>query len=363
MKNKQFTPLTHSKKLLVMAGGTGGHVFPGLACANLWRDGGGDVCWMGTRKGIESTLVPEANINLNFIDIEGVRGKGIRGLLTAPFKILTAVYQALKILNKEKPDVVLGMGGFAAGPGGVAAKLKGIPLIIHEQNAVAGTTNTLLSKIANKVVRAFPGAFPQIKDALTCGNPVRQAIVDMNKEYHINNKVNVLVVGGSLGALAINKMIPNVYKALSGSINLYHQTGQRHIDNVEAAYGENLSDENLRVRAFVEDMTEALEWADLIICRSGAMTVSEIAVSGKPAVFIPYPYAIDDHQTANATWLVDLNAAIMYQEKDLNVELLIQCIERLCGDHDTLYSMHKNTLAAGINDATGKVVSEALQLT
>lgn len=349
-------------KLLVMAGGTGGHVFPGLACASAWRDKGGEVCWMGTQRGIESTLVPEANIKLNIIQIEGVRGKGILGLLTAPFKIVHAIYQALNILSIEKPDVVLGMGGFAAGPGGVAAKLKGIPLIIHEQNAVAGTTNTLLSKIADSVAQAFPGTFPDGKKAITCGNPVRQNIVQMDTSYKLSDKVNVLVVGGSLGALAINKMMPDVYKALASKINVYHQTGKRHIDMVNTSYGEDLNSPNLRVSAFIDDMTEALEWADLVVCRSGAMTVSEVAVAGRPAIFIPYPYAIDDHQSANAKWLVDLGAALMYQEKELSVQVLTQCIETLCGDHEALATMHSKALAAAITNATDKVIDEALQL-
>lgn len=353
---------TADKKLLVMAGGTGGHVFPGLACANAWRDLGGDVSWMGTQRGIESTLVPAENIKLNIIQIEGVRGKGVLGLLTAPFKIVHAIYQALAILSAEKPDVVLGMGGFAAGPGGVAAKLKGIPLIIHEQNAVAGTTNTLLSRIANTVVQAFPGAFPEKQQALTCGNPIRQNIVEMDTQYQLGSKINVLVVGGSLGALAINKMMPDVYKALQSEINLYHQTGKRHIESVKTAYGNALNNSNLRVSAFVDDMTEALEWADLVICRSGAMTVSEIAVSGKPAIFIPYPYAIDDHQTANAKWLVDAKAAIMFQEKDLDIAQLTLSIKNLCSNREQLRAMHESALKVAITDATEKVVSEAFKL-
>ena len=357
------TVISNSKKLLVMAGGTGGHVFPGLAVAKAWKNSGGSVCWMGTQQGIESTLVPAADIDLNIIQIEGVRGKGKLGLLLAPFRIVHAIYQALVILKKESPDVVLGMGGFAAGPGGVAAKLKGIPLIIHEQNAVAGTTNKLLSRVANTVAQAFSAAFSNLDSAISCGNPVRQDIVSMNTDYQLGDKLNVLVIGGSLGALAINNMMPSVYRQLLGCINLYHQTGTRHIEKVESAYGDLLNQDGLKVSAFVDDMTKALEWADLVICRAGAMTVSEIAVSGKPAIFIPYPYAIDDHQTANANWLVNLGAAKLYQEKDLNIDVLVRGIQELNDNRQVLVTMHEKLLAAAITDATETVVSEALKLT
>ena len=357
-----MSEINAASKLLVMAGGTGGHVFPGLACADLWTELGGEVCWVGTAKGIESSLVPAADITLNLISIEGVRGKGLLGLMTAPFKIVHAILQALGILLREKPDVILGMGGFAAGPGGIAAKLIGLPLIIHEQNAIAGTTNKLLSKVADQVMQAFPNAFPDDNSAITCGNPVRQEIIDMDKQYLPADMLNVLVIGGSLGALAINKMLPQVYKALAGHINLYHQTGKRHIESVNADYGCVSNNENLRIEAFIDDMPGALEWADLIICRSGAMTVSELAVAGRPAIFIPYPFAIDDHQTYNAQWLVNSSAAMVFQERDLDADVLSEAILSLNKDREKLQSMHENMLAAALSDASQIVVEQARKL-
>ncbi len=347
------------KKLLVMAGGTGGHVFPGLACAKAWQEKGGEVCWMGTKKGIESRLVPDANIPIHYIHIEGVRGKGKLDIVFAPFKIMRAISEALKILKREKPDLVIGMGGFAAGPGGVAAKIKSIPLLIHEQNAVAGTTNKLLSKIASKVLQAFPSAF---ENGLTVGNPVRQSIVDLSKDYQPQSPLKVLVLGGSLGALAINKIMPEFFDSLKGKIELRHQTGPRHIENVIALYGENAESAELEVSAFISDMDEALEWADLIICRAGAMTVSEVAVAARPAIFIPYPYAIDDHQTGNALWLVDAGAALIKQEKDLTLKWLVDQVTSFVDNKESLKHMHENAQKVAIDNATQRVLDEAQEL-
>jgi len=356
----------NNKKLLVMAGGTGGHVFPGLACANAWRSAGGDVHWMGTQAGIEADLVPKADIPISYIHIQGVRGKGKLGLLAAPFKIVRAIVEALAILRQQKPQVILGMGGFAAGPGGVAAKLLGIPVVIHEQNAIAGTTNTLLSKIAKKVLQAFPNTFAQGE---TVGNPIRPEILalrDQAMDQERKDKdLRVLIIGGSLGALAINNLMPEVYAKLKGRIQLCHQTGKRHIDKVVDSYGGKTAvdkDDKLELVAFIDDMAERLKWADYIICRSGAMTVSELAAAHKPALFIPFPYAIDDHQSANAKWMASAGAADVIQERDLDAGQLVNMIEDYVENSEKLNAMRKQAAEIAIYDATERVVSCCAEL-
>lgn len=354
------------KHILIMAGGTGGHVFPGLAVANELMDNGHRVSWLGTASGIEADLVPNSGIHLNIIDIQGVRGKGIMGLIQAPFKILHALVQSFKIMNRIKPHCVLGMGGFAAGPGGIVAKLKGVPLVIHEQNAIAGTTNIILSKIANQVLQAFPKAFDNIDNVKTVGNPVRSSIKPSKKSYtdFLSKKLHVLVLGGSLGAQAINEVLPPLVKSLQADIKVWHQAGKRHIDFVKTLYEkEGLEQtESIRVDAFINDMSSAYAWADIVICRSGAMTVAEIAVAGLPAIFIPFPYAIDDHQTANAKWMSDKNAAILLDQSDIDVECLKNILIGVYKDPEKLKSMRAQAETLGINDAAEQVARECLEL-
>ena len=286
-----------AKKLLVMAGGTGGHVFPAIAVAHELQQQGWDIRWLGTRDRMEADLVPKHGIPIEFIQISGLKGKGIGALLTAPFAILRAIFQARKIIKNYQPDAVLGMGGYVSGPGGVAAKLCGVPVILHEQNAVAGLTNVWLSKIARRTLQAFPNAFPH---AEVVGNPVRQDLFEIEApEQRFAERgypVNVLVMGGSQGAMVINQTVPEVAKALGHSVMISHQVGKGKLEGVEEVYQQT---GNGAACEFIDDMKAAYDWADIVICRSGALTVCEIAAAGLPAILVPFQHK-DRQQFLNA---------------------------------------------------------------
>lgn len=349
-----------NKKALIMAGGTGGHVFPGLALAEELKKRDFDVEWLGTEKGLEAKLVPAAKIPLHFIPVKGVRGKGLASLLLAPFNIVSSVISAGAVIKAVAPDVVVGLGGFVAGPGGIAAKFKGLPLLIHEQNAVAGTTNKILAKFANKILLAFPGS---LANGECIGNPVREEIETIDApEIRFSNEsvidgrnkklpVRLLVVGGSRGALAINEIVPKAVALLvnregieASDIDIWHQTGAQKDQPTEALYRE-LAVEG-RIAPFIDDMAQALAWADIVICRSGALTVSELAAVGLGSILIPFPYAIDDHQTANANYLADAGAAIVRQQKELSVEGLADLLNDVLFDRKKM--QHMACLAKGL---------------
>ncbi len=326
------------KRIIVMAGGTGGHVFPALAVAELLLENGWDVSWLGTKKGLESRVVSEQGIEIDWLSVAGVRGKGLWSKITAIFNLFKACYQATKVLLKRKPDVVLGMGGFVAGPGGLMAKLLGIPLIIHEQNRVPGTTNRLLSKLANQVLEGFPGSFNQQVKAKSTGNPLRKKflIASKNQRQLPVSEVKLLIVGGSQGAKILNEMVPDAIANLGGliesqiKISIRHQTGETMSVEVKQHYKE-LSIK-AEVNVFIQDMVDAYQWADLVVCRAGAMTVSEVAAMGIPAILIPLPSAIDDHQTANARYLSDAGAGVLLVQKDMNPKSLAECINRVLNE-------------------------------
>jgi UDP-N-acetylglucosamine--N-acetylmuramyl-(pentapeptide) pyrophosphoryl-undecaprenol N-acetylglucosamine transferase len=323
-----------------MAGGTGGHVFPALAVAQELRARGITVSWLGTRRGIEAELVPANQFPINYIDVEGLRGKGVVKLLKAPILLIRALWQAIGFIRCERPDAVLGLGGFASGPGGLAAKILGLPLVIHEQNAVAGTTNKLLAKIANRVLEAFPGALP--KGEWT-GNPVRKEIEHIAEpEQRIaqgDRPLRLLVLGGSLGAIAINQQVPEALALLLESLQLEvrHQCGKAHVAVTEEAY--QAAAVKAQIEPFIADMAEAYGWADLVICRAGALTVSEVAAAGVGAILVPYPHAIDDHQTRNGEWLVKQGAAELIQQADMTAEKLAAVLGSWLGDKEKLRSM------------------------
>lgn len=341
---------SNNNHAVIMAGGTGGHIYPALAVARELIARGCSVTWLGTERGLESSLVPKAGIEIDYIKIEGVRGKGLKSLLKAPLLILQAVLQAKKILAKRHANIVLGFGGFAAGPGGVAAKLSGIPLIIHEQNAVAGTTNKLLSRIANKVFTAFPGVFAK---ASVVGNPVRAEICQVDDPKHRwgaypPEEFHLLILGGSLGATALNEQTAQALAILTEQdpsfckkIRVLHQCGGKNFDETVKAYEKvNLSlGESIQVQPYIDDMPQAYAWAHFIICRSGALTVSELAAAGCAALMVPFPHAIDDHQTQNAKWLVDAGAGKLCQQKDLNPERFAQEIKSAFSDFKQLLEM------------------------
>lgn len=320
------------QRVLIMAGGTGGHVFPGLVLAAYLRQQHIEVHWLGTRQGIEARLVPEAGIPLHFLSIGGLRGKGILPLLKAPFKIASAILQAQRVIKETNPDIVVGMGGFASGPGGVASWLMRKPLVVHEQNAKAGLTNKLLSCIAKKVLEGFPSVFASSKKVYLVGNPVRSAIEALpppqERWRHISNRpLNLLVLGGSLGAKALNEMAPQALALLPSAQrpDVMHQTGEKDIASVKNYYESKGIRAN--VTAFIKDMAQAYAWADIVLCRAGALTVAELCAAGRGAILIPFPHAVDDHQTANASFMVKENAAICVQQAVLTPEKLSGMIQ------------------------------------
>lgn len=321
------------KKLLVMAGGTGGHVFPGIAVAHYLMKQGWQVRWLGTADRMEAQLVPENGIEIDFIEISGLRGKGVVALLKAPYKILKAVLQARKILKAYRPDVVLGMGGYVSGPGGIAAKTLGIPVVVHEQNGIAGLTNKWLAKIATKVLQAFPTAFPK---AEVVGNPVRSDLLTVAKpEERFKNRngpIRILVMGGSQGAKIINDIVPQVITKLSNKYEVWHQTGKGMLDSVIQSY-QNCDMTNNKVTEFISNVTDAYNWADIVICRSGALTVSEIEIVGIGAIFVPFMHK-DRQQFWNAKSLSDIGAAHIIEQPDFNVESL----------SNLLLNLHRNKL-------------------
>jgi UDP-N-acetylglucosamine--N-acetylmuramyl-(pentapeptide) pyrophosphoryl-undecaprenol N-acetylglucosamine transferase len=302
---------------MVMAGGTGGHVFPGLAVANCLQQQGWHIHWLGTAGRMEAHLVPEAGFDISFIDVVGVRGNGLLTLLTAPLHIIRALFQAIKVLRRFKPDLVLGMGGFASGPGGLAAWLLRIPLLVHEQNAVPGFTNLLLSKLAQKVLTGFDKTFvAQQRGSGSAkyqwvGNPVREAFGQRQAIDKPALPINILVVGGSLGAKVLNEQVPQALADFE-QFTIRHQCGAGHKQDVEQLYKSVLAaKQNWRVEEFIDDMASAYQWADLLICRAGALTVAEVAAAGVAAIFVPLPHAVDDHQTKNAQFLSKTGAAFL----------------------------------------------------
>ena len=347
----------HKKTLLVMAGGTGGHVFPGLAVADKLKRQGWGVSWLGTKDRMEAELVPKHGYEIDFIDISGVRGNGLLRLIASPFRILKSILQARKVLKKRNVDLVIGMGGFASGPGGVAAWMLGIPVVLHEQNAAAGLTNRLLSRICKKVLMGFEGAFDSEK-AMLVGNPVREALLNLpvKKISEKDSPLKVLIVGGSLGAKILNDLLPDVMKCLCAEkYQIIHQSGKGHFKKLQSDYAQK--EINADVREFIDDMDAAYDWADIVICRAGALTVSEVSVVGLPAIFVPLPHAVDDHQTKNAQNLVSRGGAILVAQKELNKEVLSKYLSAFIKNKQLLVEMSIKCKNTAIVDATQRVVT------
>ena len=319
-----------TKRIVIMAGGTGGHVFPALAVAQSLIEKGWQVSWLGTHKGLESRVIPENGIDIDYLSVAGIRGKGLLSKISAVFGLFKACLQAIKFLRHRKPDVVLGMGGFVAGPGGLMAKLLGIPLVIHEQNRVVGTTNRLLARVANQVLEAFPDSFKKSVNAICTGNPLRkQFLAQLTERQSTTSAHKILIIGGSQGAQILNEIVPDAiaqWRKQTGdsTVQVRHQTGSAMQVQVAECYQTLGID--AEVPAFIEDMVAAYQWAELLICRAGAMTVSEVAAVGLPAIFVPLPNAIDDHQTANAKFLTDANAGLLLMQKNLNANTLAEQI-------------------------------------
>jgi len=353
-----------SLKVMIMAGGTGGHVFPALAVARELKNTGHQVVWLGTERGIESRLVPEAKIKLHFLSIQGVRGRGWKGLVKAPFLLLAAVFQALGIVRRERPNVVIGFGGFASGPGGIAAKLLRVPLVIHEQNAIAGTTNRCLAPVANRVLTAFDKTLAK---AGAVGNPVRAelAAIESPTERFAGRgeqPLRLLVLGGSLGAQAINELVPQALARIDAAQRpkVWHQAGAANAQSTEAQYQEHNVD--ARVEPFIDDMASAYRWADWVICRAGALTVSELMTVGLASLMVPFPYAIDDHQTHNAALLVNAGAALAVSQKDLDAEKLSALIQSEFSDRTRLQAMAVSARHLSMPEAARLVAEHCIEV-
>lgn len=341
---------------MIMAGGTGGHVFPALATARVLQRRGYDIVWLGTQRGIEARLVPAAGIPVEWLSVGGLRGKGVTTLLAAPFKLATALLQALRAVRRHKPRVVLGAGGFVSGPGGVAAWLTRTPLVVHEQNAIAGLTNRLLARLADRVLEGFPGSFGKGVKAECVGNPVRKEIADVappERRYAgREGRARLLVFGGSQGAARLNAVVPAAIAELPDWLrpDVLHQAGVRGAADTAAAYGARGIEAD--VRAFIDDMASAYGWADLAVCRAGALTIAELTAAGVPAVLVPFPSAVDDHQTRNAQHMVRAGAAVLVAEAGLTpLSLAAKLRELLEAGRPRLERMACAARASAITDA------------
>ncbi|HFE38635.1 MAG TPA: undecaprenyldiphospho-muramoylpentapeptide beta-N-acetylglucosaminyltransferase [Gammaproteobacteria bacterium] len=354
------------KKVLVMAGGTGGHIFPALAVAQALQNQGVEISWVGSKKGLEADVVPKAGIAIDWITIEGLRGKGWLGWFMAPYKLFHAAMQAQQIINKRKPDLVIGMGGFVTGPGGVVAYLNKKPLVIHEQNAIPGLTNRLLGRIASVVLEAFPGAFNPKYHAIALGNPVREAFSRVEPPaVRMTNRgpgLRLLVVGGSLGATALNIITPKTLAALAKPemFDVWHQTGKEKYSETRRCYEKKHV--QARIEPFIDNMSEAYAWADVVLCRAGALTVSELAAIGVASILVPFPHAVDDHQTKNAEFLVRAGAAKLLPQNKLSVHTLSAILNELLKDRSKILAMANAALAKRKLDAASQVAKHCLEL-
>jgi UDP-N-acetylglucosamine--N-acetylmuramyl-(pentapeptide) pyrophosphoryl-undecaprenol N-acetylglucosamine transferase len=346
---------------MILAGGTGGHIFPGLAVAKALRERDVPVLWLGSEGGMETRLVPQHDIPIDTIAVSGVRGKGLATLLAAPFRLLAAVRSARQTLRERQPRAVVSFGGFAAGPGGLAAKLAGVPLIVHEQNRAAGMTNRVLARFARRVLTGFPQTFANEE---VVGNPVRAEIAAVpapeQRFAGREGPLRLLVLGGSQGARALNAAVPKAIAALSRQLRfeVRHQCGSRHFDKARAAYM------NAGIEAdvvpFEDDMAAAYAWADLVICRSGALTLAELAAAGVPAILVPYPNAVDDHQTKNAQAMVSAGAARLVAEGDDFVKRLGKEFEEI-GERARLLRMANAARALAKPDAARRIAEICLE--
>ena len=356
-----------TKRILIMAGGTGGHVFPGLAVAAELAAQDWHIHWLGTASRMEAQIVPQAGYPISFIDVVGVRKNGIATLLLAPFKIIKSIIQAHNVIKQFQPHVVIGMGGFASGPGGVAAWLNRLPLVLHEQNAVPGLTNKLLSRIAKKVLTGFDNTFPvqalgKSHKYSWVGNPVRREFAELCVKSSVNLPLNLLVVGGSLGAQVLNETVPLALANIK-QINVRHQTGAGHLTTVQDIYTEQaIASDSYQVTEFIDDIPGAYAWADLVICRAGALTVAEVAAAGIMAIFVPLPHAVDDHQTKNAQTLVDAQAAHLLPQRELTVHKLQALLQEYVLTPEKLIAMGKRSKTVARLDAAKEVAHCCIEL-
>lgn len=351
-----------SKILMVMAGGTGGHVYPAMAVADNLKSLGWKIVWLCTEGGMENRLIEGKGFDKATISMQGVRGKGLLGWLLLPIKLTKAFTQSLKALKQHQPNVVLGMGGFAAFPGGLMTRFLGKPLVVHEQNSVAGLTNKVLAKVATRLLVAFPAAFD--KNAMLVGNPVRQEIVDIpppeSRFEGRRGALRLLIIGGSLGAQALNEVIPQAIAQLPEEQRpeVIHQAGTKHIEGLNKNYA--LAGVKADTKAFINDMASMYAWADFIICRAGALTVAEVSAVGLGALMVPFPHAVDDHQTTNAAYLQNGGAAWVIQQSELTAAKIVKILAEL--DRDNCLAMAKKARVLGKPEATANVAKICMEV-
>lgn len=362
--------MSAARTLMVMAGGTGGHIYPGLAAADAMRDHGWNVVWLGTRNGMEARLVPQHGYPMAWLSLGGVRGNGLLRKLLLPVTLLAAFGQALRALRRHRPDVVLGMGGYPSFPGGMMSVLLGKPLVIHEQNSVGGLANRVLACVADRVLTGFPDVFNSRRDKpLPCGkvaatwvgNPVRAGIAALPApQMRPASRLNLLVVGGSLGAAALNDVVPRALALIPEAERpaVIHQSGARHADSLRANYA--AAGVAAEVRDYIADMAEVYAWCDFAITRAGALTVAELAAAGVPAILVPYPHAVDDHQTGNAQFLSAAGAALLMPQADLAPEKLAAALRSI--NRENLLAMAQHARALAKPDATEAVARACMEL-
>ena len=342
-----------SKTIMIMAGGTGGHIFPALAVAHLLRDAGWRVVWLGNPQGMEAKLVPQHGFEMVNLKFAALRGKGLLRKLLLPLNLLRGFWQALQAIRQVRPNVVLGMGGYITFPGGMMAALTGVPLVLHEQNSVAGLANRVLAGVADRILTGFPDVFGK---GSWVGNPVRPEIARIAPPHERlaerSGALHVLVIGGSLGAQALNEMVPQGMALLgeSDQPQIVHQAGEKHLDALKANYA--AVGVQAHCVSFIEDMAGAYEWADLVICRAGALTIAELAAAGVASILVPFPHAVDDHQTGNAKFLVHAGGAFLLPQSDLTPEA-IALIRNY--SHGQLLEMAEKARSLAKPDATAEV--------
>ena len=350
---------------LIMAGGTGGHVYPALALARELRTRSWQIVWLGTRRGLEARVVPAENLPIEWLSVGGLRGKGLLTWLAAPLRLGRSLLEALAVMRRHRPTVVVGLGGFVSGPGGVAAWLTRCPLLIHEQNAIAGFTNRCLARLAREVYAAFPDAFGSGVVTRVIGNPVRSDIISLPppaERFALRSgAIRILVVGGSLGAARLNNVLPYALARLAGriAVEVRHQSGDRWLETARRTYAE--AGVRAQVVPYLEDMADSYAWADLVICRAGALTISELACAGVGAILVPFPAAVDDHQTHNARLLVAEGAALLIADRELTAERLATELMQLCAGRGRLIAMAERARLLAQTGATGELAAACAQ--
>lgn len=349
--------------VMIFAGGTGGHIFPGLAVAAALRARNVPVVWLGANGGMETRLVPEHGIAIETIAISGLRGKGFGTLLRAPLRVLSAIRAAANVLHRHRPRAVVSFGGFAAGPGGIASAIAGVPLLVHEQNRAPGMTNRVLAMFARRVLTGFPDSFPGKETVV--GNPVRDVISAISppaqRFAEVSSRLRVLVLGGSQGARALNVVLPKALAQLQGiDFDVRHQCGEKMRDDAERAY----ADANVAasVEAFIADMAAAYAWADIVVCRAGALTLAEVCAAGVSSVLVPLPTAVDDHQTKNGLYLVERGAAVLLKQDDTLADRLATILRELAGDPTKRLAMAEAARSLAKPDAADRVAEIVLEV-